>query len=183
MSRFARRRASWMLVVVAALLAGNAQASKEKLDADVQTALKSFAEKIPAAPDLMQKAAGILVFPSVFKAGFMFGGTYGEGALQVHGQTVQYYRTTAVSWGFQAGLQSRVEIVLFMTQDALDRFRAGSGWQAGVDGSIALLAFGVGNSIDTDNIREPIIGFVFDDKGLMFDLSFKGNKYWKIDNP
>ncbi len=183
MQRSAGRRIAVMLVAMAALLAGNAQASKDTLDADVQTALASFAEKIPAAPQLMQKAAGILVFPSVLKAGFMFGGAYGEGALQIHGETAQYYRTTAISWGFQAGLQSRIEIVLFMTQDALDRFQAGNGWQAGVDGSIALLAFGVGNSIDTDNIREPIIGFIFDDKGLMFDLSFKGNKYWKIDKP
>jgi lipid-binding SYLF domain-containing protein len=132
-------------------------------------------------PELMQRAAGILVFPRVYKAGFVVGGGAGEGALQVRGQTVQYYRTTSLSYGFQLGVQWRTEIVMFMTQEALDKFRAGSGWQAGIDGSIAIIAFGVGNSIDTDNIQQPIIGFIFDDKGLMFDLSLKGNKYWKID--
>ncbi len=116
------------------------------------------------------------MFPQVYKAGFVFGGAVGDGALRVGGQTVQYYRTTAVSWGFQVGAQARTEVVLFMTQDALDRFRAGNGWQAGVDGSIAVINFGAGNSIDTDNIQEPIIGFIFDDKGLMFDLSFKGQQ-------
>jgi len=111
----------------------------------------------------------------------VLGGGIGDGALQIRGQTVQYYRTTSLSYGFQAGIQARTEIVMFMTEDALERFRAGNGWQAGIDGSIAIITFGAGNSIDTDNIQEPIIGFIFDDRGLMFDLSFKGSKYWKIE--
>jgi lipid-binding SYLF domain-containing protein len=175
--------ARWTLVLAAVgcLVAGNAEASKESLEADVTVALDNLATKIPVAPELIQKAAGILVFPRVYKAGFWFGGGAGEGALRIHGQTVQYYRTTSLSWGFQIGVQWRTEIVMFMTQEALDKFRAGNGWQAGIDGSIAIVAFGVGNSIDTDNIQQPIIGFIFDDKGLMFDLSLKGNKYWRID--
>ena len=174
-------RLTFVLAAIGCLFAGNAEASKESLDAGVKVTLDNLAAKIPVAPELIQKAAGILVFPRVYRAGFMFGGGVGEGALQVHGETVQYYRTTSLSWGFQAGIQWRTEIVLFMTQEAVDRFRAGNGLQAGIDGSIAVIAFGAGNSIDTDNIQQPIIGFVFDDKGLMFDLSLKGNKYWKID--
>jgi lipid-binding SYLF domain-containing protein len=171
-----------LLLTVGALLATNAQAAKGGLDRRVAAALSNLAAKIPLAPELIGKASGILVFPQVYKAGFVFGGAVGDGALRVGGQTVQYYRTTAVSWGFQFGAQARTEVVLFMTQDALNRFREGNGWQAGVDGSIAVINFGAGNSIDTDNIQEPIIGFIFDDKGLMFDLSFKGNKYWKLDD-
>lgn len=169
------------LLAFALLVATHANASNETLDARVATAMENFSAKIPLAPELIQKAAGILVFPRVYKAGFVLGGAVGEGALQVRGETVQYYRTTAVSYGFQLGMQWRTEIVMFMTDAALERFRAGNGWQAGVDGSIAVIAFGAGNSFDTDNMQEPIIGFIFDDKGLMFDLSFKGNKYWKIE--
>lgn len=174
-------RASWLIIAIGFLFAGNALASKATLDADVSTALDNFKTKIPLAPELAQKAVGILVFPHVLKAGFVFGGGVGEGALQIGGETVQYYRTTSLSWGFQLGIQTRTEIVLFMTQDALDRFRSGNGWQAGIDGSIAIVTFGAGNSIDTNNMQEPIIGFIFDDKGLMFDLSLKGSKYWKIE--
>jgi lipid-binding SYLF domain-containing protein len=174
-------RLTVVLAVVGCACAGPAQASKESLDASVQVALENLAAKIPVAPELIHKAAGILVFPRVYKAGFVLGGGVGEGALQIHGQTVQYYRTTSLSYGFQLGVQWRTEIVMFMTTEALDKFRAGNGWQAGIDGSIAIIAFGVGNSIDTDNIQQPIIGFIFDDKGLMFDLSLKGNKYWRID--
>jgi lipid-binding SYLF domain-containing protein len=174
-------RLALVLATFGCLFAGNAQASKESLDESVTVALSQLAAKIPVAPELIQKAAGILVFPRVYKAGFVFGGGAGEGALQIHGQTVQYYRTTSLSYGFQIGVQWRTEIVMFMTQEALDKFRASNGWQAGIDGSIAIIAFGVGNSIDTDNIQQSIIGFIFDDKGLMFDLSLKGNKYWRID--
>lgn len=176
-------RLTLTFAVIGCLFAGSAEASKESLDANVAAALDSLAAKIPVASELIQKAAGILVFPRVYKAGAWLGGAIGEGALQVHGQTVQYYRTTALSYGFQIGVQWRTEIILFMTQEALDRFRSGNGWQAGIDGSIAVFTFGAGNSIDTDSIQQPIIGFVFDDKGLMFDLSLKGNKYWKIDAP
>ena len=172
---------SVLLLAVGVLVAANAAASKAGLDGRVAAAMENFEAKVPLAPELVRKASGMLVFPQVYKAGFVFGGAVGDGALQVHGQTVQYYRTTAVSWGFQVGAQARTEIVMFMTDAALERFRSGNGWQAGVDGSIAVITFGVGNSIDTDNMQEPIIGFIFDDKGLMFDLSFKGNKYWRID--
>jgi lipid-binding SYLF domain-containing protein len=177
-------RALWPFVAIGLLLAGNVEAArKEAIDANVVAALESFKAKIPLAGELMEKASGILVFPKVFKAGFVIGGAVGDGALLVRGETVQYYRTSSISYGFQLGAQQRTEIVMFMSDDALERFRAGNGWQAGIDGSIAVITFGAGNSIDTDNIKEPIIGFIFDDKGLMFDLSFKGSKYWKVDNP
>jgi lipid-binding SYLF domain-containing protein len=174
-------RISLLLMAISLLLAGNARAAKDSLDTNVRAALANFQAKIPLAPQLIEKSVGILVFPKVYKAGVFLGAGIGDGALQVHGQTVQYYRTTSLSYGFQLGVQWRTEIVLFMTQEALDKFRAGNGWQAGIDGSIAVIAFGVGNSIDTDNIQEPIIGFIFDDKGLMFDLSLKGSKYWKVE--
>ena len=174
-------RVSLLLIAINLLLAGNAHAARTSLDESVAAAMANFQVKIPAAPQLVEKAVGILVFPKVYKAGFVLGGGIGDGALQIRGETVQYYRTTSLSYGFQLGVQWRTEIVMFMSQEALDKFRSGNGWQAGIDGSIAVIAFGVGNSIDTDNIQEPIIGFIFDDKGLMFDLSLKGSKYWKVE--
>lgn len=151
-----------------------------ELDARVRGALERFYTTVPPARDLASDSRGILVFPRVYKAGFWLGGATGEGALLVGGQTVQYYRTTSLSFGFSFGLQGRTEIVLFMTDDSLAKFRASKGWQAGVDGSIALAEFGTGAGLNTDTVRAPIIGFVFDNKGLMADLSFEGSKYWKI---
>lgn len=157
-----------------------AQAASTELDARVRAAMQRFYTEVPPAKELAGKSRGILVFPRVYKAGFWFGGGTGEGALLVSGQTVQYYRTTSLSFGLLFGGQGRTEIVLFMTNDSLAKFRASKGWQAGIDGSIALIEFGAGTGINTDTARTPIIGFVFDNKGLMADLSFKGNKFWKI---
>jgi lipid-binding SYLF domain-containing protein len=108
------------------------------------------------------------------------GGELGEGVLHIGEEIAGYYRLTSVSVGFQFGGQAKSEVVMFMTADALRQFRESDGWEAGVDGSIALVEFGVGKEIDTHSIQDPIIGFVFSNKGLMYNLSLEGSKFWKI---
>jgi lipid-binding SYLF domain-containing protein len=168
-------------IVLLAALALPVAADRQTFEISVQGALDRFYAEVPASKELGARAVGMLIFPRVYKAGFGVGVAAGDGALKVNGETVQYYRTTSASIGFQIGVQGRTEVVLFMNQEALDRFRASRNWQAGIDGSIAVVQFGVGKSIDTDNLRDPILGFIFDNKGLMYDLSFKGAKYWKIE--
>jgi len=155
-------------------------ASKTEIDAMVREAITDLYERAPAAQELAKKAAGVLVFPRAVKVGIGFGGKVGEGALLVNGLPVQYYRVTAGSFGFQLGAQARSEVLMFMTEDALASFRNSQGWEAGVDGSVALIEFGVGDSVNTNSGRDPIIGFVYGNKGLMYDLSLEGTKYWKI---
>ncbi len=155
-------------------------ASKLEIDARVRTTMDKLYTEEPVARELASKAEGILVFPRVIKVGIGLGGEHGEGSLLVGGQPVQYYRATAASIGFQLGGQAKSEVVMFMTQEALDKFRASDGWEAGVDGSVAIVKFGVGKEVDTHNIRDPIIGFVFGNQGLMYDLSLEGSKFWKI---
>jgi lipid-binding SYLF domain-containing protein len=155
-------------------------ASKIEIDARVKTTLQALNEEEPAARELAGKAAGMLIFPRVYKLGAGLGGEYGEGVLMVNQQPIQYYRITAASFGFQLGGQAKSEVVMFMTNESLQRFRDSDGWEAGVDGSVAIVQFGVGKEIDTHNITDPIIGFVFGNKGLMYDLSLEGSKFWKI---
>ena len=169
-------------LIFTSMLSSNAvAASKTELDARVRTAMTELYERSPASRELANKAAGVLVFPRAVKVGVGFGGKIGEGALLVNGIPVQYYRVTAGSFGFQFGAQARSEVLMFMTADALENFRNSQGWEAGVDGSVALVEFGVGDSINTNSGRDPIIGFVFGNKGLMYDLSLEGTKYWRID--
>ena len=175
---------SWLLLALAmfgSIAPGVQAASKVELDARVQATLERLQEHESAAVELVRKASGILVFPRVLKAGFGLGGSTGEGSLLVDNQPVQYYRTTSLSIGFQIGGQASSEVVLFMTEQALERFRQSDGWEAGVDGSIALITVGVGGDIDTHNLQSPIIGFIFGNKGLMYELSFEGSKFWRID--
>ncbi|MFO7962852.1 MAG: YSC84-related protein [Desulfobacterales bacterium] len=155
-------------------------ASKVEIDAKVNDALKTFYNDVGVGKELAEKAAGILVFPSVIKAGIGVGGEYGEGALRIDGKTVDYYSTAAASIGFQLGAQSKSIVILFMTREALSNFRNSDGWEVGVDGSVALVKIGAGGSLDTTNIKEPIIGFVFGQKGLMYNLTLEGSKITRI---
>jgi len=167
------------LALVMFPLAVNA-ASKEEIDANVEEALAKFAEESPAGKRMAERAVGMIVFPKVIKAGIGIGGEYGEGALIVNGQTIDYYSTAAASIGFQLGAQVKSQIIMFMTDEALSTFRNSEGWEAGVDGSVALIEFGAGGEISSNSAQSPIIGFIFSNKGLMYNLTFEGSKMTKL---
>jgi len=151
-----------------------------EIDTSVDVALEQFEKDIKGGSEFLKGAKGVLVFPSVLKAGIGIGGEYGEGALRIGGVTVDYYSTAAASIGFQLGAQSKRIIIVFMQDDALKKFRESKGWEAGVDGSVALIELGAGGTLDSTNIKNPIVGFVFGNKGLMFNLTLEGSKYTKI---
>ncbi len=156
-------------------------ASKAEIDANVQETLQKFYEESPAGRTLAGQAAGILVFPRVVKAGIGIGGEYGEGALLSGGTTVAYYNTASASIGFQLGAQVKSQIIMFMTDEAFNNFRNSSGWEAGVDGSVALIEFSAAEEISSNSIQEPIIGFILSNRGLMYNLTFEGSKMTKIE--
>ena len=156
-------------------------AKRVSLDSSVQSALASLDTQVPASRELIRKARGVLVFPSVVSAGLVIGGSHGRGALLTKGVTVGYYSSTAVSVGLLAGAESKAVYVLFMTQDSLDKFQASKGWTAGVDASVTLLKVGVDGAVDTQTVQAPIVGFALTNGGLMANLSIEGSKFSKID--
>jgi lipid-binding SYLF domain-containing protein len=174
-----------MLLVIGAVLgvAINSPAlaaSAAEINISVNETLKEFRARVGGADAFLDKAKGVLVFPRVYKAGIGIGGEYGEGALRIGGKTIEYYNTVAASIGFQLGAQARSVILVFVEQQALDKFRQSDGWEAGVDGSVAVVEWGVGEDINTTDIKDPIIGFVFNNKGLMYNLTLEGSKFTKI---
>jgi lipid-binding SYLF domain-containing protein len=155
-------------------------ATAREINVSVDVTLKNFYKNVKGAKEYLKTAKGVLVFPSVYKAGFGFGGEYGEGALRIGGKTVEYFSTIAGSFGFQLGAQKKTLILVFTQKEALKSFRESNGWKAGVDGSVALVTVGIGGSIDTTNIKDPIVAFAFDQKGLMYNLTIEGSKFSKI---
>ena len=155
-------------------------ASATEINIKVDSALKRFQDKVSGGDEFLRRARGVLVFPSVVKVGIGIGGEYGEGALRIGGRSVEYYSTAAASIGFQLGAQSKTVILVFLKDNALTNFRESSGWKAGVDGSVAVVKWGVGGDINTVDIKDPIIGFVFNNKGLMYNLTLEGSKFTKI---
>jgi lipid-binding SYLF domain-containing protein len=67
-----------------------------------------------------------------------------------------------------------------MTPGALENFRRVDGFKIGVDGSVAILTVGAGGSIDTDKITSPVVGFILDPQGLMYNLTLEGSKITRI---
>ena len=151
-----------------------------EIDVSVDVAIERFHKQVIGAKELIKASKGMLVMPNVVKGALIIGGEYGEGALRISGETVDYYNTVSGSIGFQIGGQAKDIILLFMTDEALKQFRASSGWEAGVDGNVALITIGAGERADTTTTKDPIVGFVFDAKGLIADLSLKGAKFTKL---
>jgi lipid-binding SYLF domain-containing protein len=119
------------------------------------------------------------VFPGVIKAGFVIAGEGGEGALRIGGKTAGYYNIGTASIGFQGGAQKRDIIIAFMDAGSLKKFQESDGWKAGADASIALLDQGVGAAVDVSKIKEPVVGFIVGQSGLMAGVSLDGSKITK----
>jgi lipid-binding SYLF domain-containing protein len=181
----AHGRIFWLLAAATAflLLAAHSVfgATAREIDTSVDVALERFFKEVQGAEEFAQSAKGLMVLPGVKKAAFIVGGEYGEGALRIEGATVDYYNIVAASFGLQIGAQAKDMIIAFMTEDALARFRASQGWEAGVDGNIALIDVGAGRRIDSSTIQDPIVGFVFGVRGLMADVSLRGAKFTRLD--
>ncbi len=156
-------------------------ASAQEIDQKVNETIAVFQKEINGADVFLNQAAGYLVFPRVIKVGVGIGGETGEGALRVGGTTVDYYRTTSGSIGLQLGAQAKSIVIAFMTEESLSKFRNASGWKVGVDGSVALIDLGVGKTIDTQNLKDPVVGFIFGSTGLMYNLTLEGSKFSKLD--
>ena len=155
-------------------------ATAKEIDVNVDVALKQFVQDVRGGKDFLANSKGILVLPKVIQAGVGVGGEFGEGALRIDGKTVSYYNIASASLGVQLGGQMKTILLVFLEEGALNKFRKSDGWKAGVDGSIVLVNLGAEGSIDTTKFNDPIVGFVFGQKGLMYDLSLEGSKFTKI---
>lgn len=151
-----------------------------EINQGIDSTLSRLYAQVKGSRELVAKANGVLVFPNVLAAGFVVGGEYGKGALRVHGAHAGYYSVGSVSVGFQAGAQSKAVIILFMTHDALEKFRNSSGWTAGADASVAVMRVGANGEIDTATANNPVDAFVLTNAGLMANLNLEGTKISKL---
>ena len=154
--------------------------SAADIEKEVDHAIQKFEKDIRGGAKFLSKVKGYLVFPSVIKGGFIVGGKYGEGALRVNGTTKYYYSMTAASIGFQAGAQEHSMLIAFISETSLNNFIKSNGWEAGVDGSIAVAEWGASKDISSLSFEKPIIGFIYGEKGLMAGVSIAGTKFQRI---
>jgi lipid-binding SYLF domain-containing protein len=179
--RLARGAAGLCGILTLALASSAAAKTAAEIDAGVKAAREQCTAQITGCKAATGKAQGMLVFPEVTKAAIGVGGSYGEGALIVGDKTAGYYSTTSASIGLQLGAQTSAQIVMFMTQEALDKFRSSSGWEAGANAEVTMIDEGKAADIESVLRSEPVIAFVFGQKGLMGDLSVEGSKITKLE--
>ena len=150
--------------------------ARTAINADVDAALSKLYNTVPGSGELVAKSAGVLVFPSVISAALGVGAEYGRGALRTGNRTQGYYSTTAGSIGWQIGAQSRAVIYVFSTQEALDKFRASKGWTVGADATVALATIGANGQVDSNTVRQPVVGYVLTNAGLEAGVALQGAK-------
>ena len=155
-------------------------AKRRTIDAGVDETLARLYNTVDGSRELLSKARGVLVFPSVIGGAFWIGGQYGNGALRVDGRTTGYYSTVAGSFGLQIGAQSKAIIFAFMNQEALDNFLGSQGWSAGADATVALATVGANGKLDTSTATNPVEAFVLTNAGLMAGVSLEGTKVSRL---
>jgi lipid-binding SYLF domain-containing protein len=172
-----------LMLLAVLLFAGQslAKMSAKEVDASVDEAMERFHKQVKDAAEVVRQAKGLLILPNVKKGALIVGGEYGQGAMRIGGKTVEYYSMMSGSFGLQIGGQAKDIIIAFMSNEALKKFRESKGWEAGVDGNVALIKVGAGENAMTAMAKQPIAAFVFDVKGLMADMSLKGAKFSKLD--
>ena len=149
---------------------------RQAIDSNVDAALTRLYAQDPSSREMVAKARGVLVFPSIVSAGFVVGGSYGQGALRMRGKSERYYSTAAGSVGLLAGAESKSVYLLFMTQEALDKVLASDGWTVGADASVTLITVGANAQVDSKTAQQAIVGYVLTNGGLMANVSLEGTK-------
>ncbi len=178
-------RIFWMVACLALILSLSLSMpsyakTTQEINREVSEALTLFYKQVKGGKEFLNTSKGVLVIPNIVKAGLGVGGQYGEGALRIGGKSVEYYSIAGGSAGLQIGAQKMNLILVFMQDEALKKFRTSSGWKAGVDASVAFVAVGAEKSLDTAKVKDPIVGFVFGQKGAMAAATIEGAKFTKL---
>ena len=172
-----------VVALLSILMSGYLMAeSKDILNLQIKDTVAKFEKKAKGGKAFLeQKCAGYLVMPNIYRAGFIVGGEYGEGGLVVDGNITDYYSIVTASIGLQAGAQKRSMILAFITPDALNAFSKSTKWKVGVDGSVSVVNWGGGIDLSTVDFKETVVAFIFNEQGLMANLSLDGSIFKKIE--
>jgi lipid-binding SYLF domain-containing protein len=169
-----------MALIMGILPVSSYAAMPNEIDASVNASIDRFVKEVKGAQEFLNAAKGVLIIPKVMQGGLVVGGEYGEGALRIGGKTVGYYSIASASLGAQLGAQQKDIILVFMSQKVLKKFRTGKNWRAGVDAKVTLINVGVDESLSTMKFKQPVVGFVFGQKGLMAGATIEGSKFTKM---
>jgi lipid-binding SYLF domain-containing protein len=154
--------------------------SQEDLSKNSRAALESLYRTNPTAAVIGKTAKAIVIFPNIVKAGFVFGGSYGEGIMLKGSQFAGYYNSVSGSWGWQIGAESYGYVVFLMNEKAVQYLENSHGWEIGVGPTVVMMNEGVAKNLSSTTLKDDAYAFIFDQKGLMVSLSLEGTKISRI---
>jgi lipid-binding SYLF domain-containing protein len=159
------------------------RATAAEIEKNGRLALRQLYACMPLSKTLAPKAKAILVFPSIYKAGFFVGGQYGNGvAFAPDGRAAGYFNMSAASYGLQIGAQELSYALFFMSDEAVEYAKNSKGWEVGVGPSVVLVDEGVAKTLTTTTAKKDVYAFIFGHKGLMAGIGIQGSKITRI-NP
>jgi len=156
-------------------------ARRHEIDSGADATLTRLYSTARGSRELAERAQGLLIFPRVISGGLVVGGEYGDGVLRSSGRAAGYYRVVGGSFGWQIGAQSQAIVLMFLTQEALERFRNSKGWTIGADATVSVARVGAAGEIDTNTARQSIVGFALTNVGLYAGVKLDGSKITRLD--
>jgi SH3 domain-containing YSC84-like protein 1 len=168
------------LLATGTLCAQNKEQERLENSGVVMQEIMNLPDNIPQ--DVMQKAECVIVFPSVLKAAFVVGASYGRGAMVCRtGKNFRgpwgapaMYALEGGSVGFQIGGQA-TDLVLLIMNDAGAQSILSSKVKLGGDASIAAGPVGRDASADTDAFMRSEILSYSRTRGLFAGVSLEGS--------
>ena len=159
---------------------GNSTNTGSEIIEKADEALENLFSIAPDSYSIYEKSAGTLIIPKITKAGFIFGGSYGEGVLKIGGAPVDFYSVASASYGYQIGALQYSHVIFFMTEDALKTFRITDGWEIGADAEVFFRKKGGSLGFTNNTLTKPIYAIVFGQKGVIAGASLEGAKYSRL---
>ena len=148
--------------------------NKEQKEADeVKMTIAQFMEKDPGLKAFFEKSYGYAVFPTVGKAAYIVGGTYGKGYVYEKSDPIGYASIVEASIGLQVGGQGFSELIFFKDKPTLDFFKQGN-YAFSAQASAVAVNVGVAAKTDYDS---GVAVFTMPKGGLMAEASVGGQKF------
>ena len=166
---------SLIIAMLVVAFAGEALAADDKaeLTAAVKEASAALVKNDEGLQDIMQKAKGYVIFPSVAKGGLGVGAAAGTGQLLEKGKVVGEAKLRQATIGLQAGGQAYIEVICFEDQTSLDNFKKGN-FEFSAQVSAVAVTAGVSKNA---KYEKGIMVLTLAKGGLMYEASVGVQKF------
>ena len=146
--------------------------TQQQMQKRVDAALKRLEAKDPGLKELLNKACGYAVFPSVGKAALVVGGSYRRGAVFEKGKMIGHATILQLTIGAQVGGDTFTEILVFHDKDSLKRFKQGR-MAFAANASAGLVKAAAAGPSDFNGVS----ALAYSSGGMLLELSLGGQKF------